>query len=168
MAGRSFADRVGLLEKRVDSLETLPAQVDALTFKVDAIGTQFQRHQEQNASEHSAIRDDIARMHEVAMTRLLDLDDRMGQGFETVIQRMDGMEQRSEARFERVDQRFEKIAERFDTIDERFERIDRRFDRMEQRFEQFERRAERFEQRFDRIEALLTPRKRRRTLKKKR
>ena len=84
MAGRSIVDRVDLLETRVDSLETLPAKVDALTVKVDVLASQFQQHQQQNAIEHSALRDDIARTHDVAMSRL---------------QRFDGMERR----FDRIE-----------------------------------------------------------------
>jgi hypothetical protein len=139
MAGRSIVDRVELLEKRVDSFETLPAKVDALTVKVDSLASQFQQHQRQSAIEHSAIRDDIAHMHEVAMSRPLDLDDRMGKGFD----RVDG---------------------RFNAVDRRFDSMDQGFDAMNQRVEQLEQRTI---EGFDRIERLLTrPRPRRRKPKK--
>ncbi len=127
MAEPSVAARVGILEQTVASLEPLPAQVDALTGKVDTLSAEFLQHREQNAREHAAIRGDIAEMHGLAMARLLEVEDRTSQRFDSLERRMDAGFARADRRFEQIDQRFEQIDERFEQIDQRFEQLERRF-----------------------------------------
>ena len=75
MAGRGLSERVEILEQRVGSLESLPAKVTALTNDVGALREEVSLLRAEGRVEFSAIRNQMGAIHEVAMTRSLELHD---------------------------------------------------------------------------------------------
>ena len=81
MERRNLGSRVETLEKTVSELETLPAQVEALTLRVGSLEGQFLQFRSETRGEFSALRDEMRAGFARVDGELVSVRDEMRAGF---------------------------------------------------------------------------------------
>ena len=131
MARHSLADRVEKLEKAVDDPGKLPARVEALEARTDALDVQFGQFHTDMRVEFSAMREEMRAGFAHVNNRLAKVDSQLAEVNERFAKVDDQFAEVNE-RFAKVDDQFAQVNERFAKVDDQFAQVNERFAKVDE------------------------------------